>query len=149
MPVSRSHLTRPKPRQVAIDLGEGDTINVVFDTNKITPAWMRDAQERDNEQDSLSLPKALSDVIISWDVTEDDGSSFAPSAENIAVLSYPAQSELLTRILTTAVPTRAEGEVSSELSSSPAATSSEPVPALQNGPQPSPLPAPSASPSPT
>lgn len=149
MPVSRSHLTRPKPRQVVIDLGDGDTISVVFNSNKITPAWMRDAEQRDNDRDSLSLPKALAEVILSWDVTEDDGSEFPPTAENIAVLSYPAQSELLTSILGAAVPSSAEGNASANISSTPSTDSSNAQESPPNGQAPSPLPEPSASPSPT
>jgi hypothetical protein len=112
---SRSHLTRPKPRNATVDLGDGDTINITFDANKKTQHWMREAQTRDEAQDSLSLPKALASVLIGWDVTEDDGSAFPPTPENIAVLSYPAQSEFLRRIIGVAVPSDAEGEASSAL----------------------------------
>lgn len=141
-------LTREKPTQAVIDLGDGDTVTVMFDRNRITPVWMEAAKQRDEAQDSASLPKALSEVILSWDVTDGD-QPFPPTAENLGVLSYPAQSSLLLRILEAAVPSSEEGNVSSAPSSSPAATYSEPVLTPPNGPVTSPSPAPSASPSPT
>ena len=149
MPATRSHLTRPKPRQVVVDLGDGDIINVVFDSNRITPAWMRDAETRDSERDALSLSKALAEVIMRWEVTDDDGSVFEPNADNIAVLSYPAQAQLLERIIEAAIPSSAEGEGSRNTSFSPSTTSVvEPV-SLPNGRAPSISQEPSTSPSST
>lgn len=142
------HLTRSKPTDVSIDLGDGDTITVSFDRNKITPVWMGEAQKRDESQDSLSLPKALAEVILGWDVTN-DGVDFPPTPENLAVLSYPAQSELLTHILRSAMPSSEEGNGSTSTSATPAVASTSEPAAPQNGPQPSPSPAPLASPSPT
>jgi len=115
----------------------------------VTPAWVQLAQKRDEEQDTLSLPKALEDVILSWDVTNDDGSSFAPTAENVAVLSYPAQSDLLRRIMEQAVPSRVEGNASPVPSSTPSTTSMAPEPTPQNGLVTLPSPELSPSPSPT
>lgn len=144
-----SDLTRQKPVSATIDLGDGDTIEVSFDRNRVTPAWVTLAQQRDEAQDTLSLPKALEDVILSWDVTNDDGTAFPPSAANIAVLSYPAQSELLTRIMQAAVPSSAEGNASPVLSSTAPSDSEELRPTPQNGLVTSPSPVPSASPSAT
>ena len=144
-----SELTRAKPVDATIDLGDGDVINLAFDRNKVTPAWVQLAQKRDEEQDTLSLPKALEDVILSWNVTNDDGSSFEPTADNIAVLSYPAQSDLLRRIMEQAVPSRVEGNASPVPSSTPSTTSMAPEPTPQNGLVTLPSPELSASPSPT
>ena len=144
-----SDLTRPKPVEATIDLGDGDTIAVTFDRNRVTPAWVTVAQRRDEEQDTLSLPKALADVIVSWDVTGDDGGEFAPTAENIAVLSFPAQSELLKRIMEQAVPSRAEGNASPAPTSIPPSGSSAPEPTPPNGVVASPSPKLSTSPSQT
>lgn len=139
-----SELTRPKPVEATIDLGDGDSIMLVFDRNRVTPAWVTLAQQRDEEQDTLSLPKALADVIVSWDVTGDDGGEFPPTAENIAVLSFPAQSELLQRIMAQAVPSRAEGNSSPAPTNMPPSDSVEPVLPPQNGLVTSPLPSDSA-----
>lgn len=144
-----SELTRVKPVNADIDLGDGDTIALTFDRNKVTPAWVTLAQKRDQDQDALSLPKALADVILSWDVTNDDETPFAPTPENIAVLSYPAQSDLLRRIMEQAVPSSAEGNASSERSATPPLDSTEPGMTHQNGAVTSPSPELSTSPSPT
>lgn len=144
-----SDLTRQKPVSCTIELGDGDAIAVTFDRNRVTPAWVTLAQKRDEEQDTLALPKALTDVILTWDVTNDDGTPFDPSAENIAVLSYPAQSDLLKRIMEAAVPARAEGNASPVLSSTQQSNSTEQQQTHQNGQATSPSPALSASQSPT
>lgn len=143
-----SHLTRSKPTQVQIDLGEGDYVSITFDRNKVTPHWAREAQKRDDERDVESMPKALAEVILSWDVT-DDGQQLEPTPEKIALLSFPAQSALMGRIMEAAVPSSEEGNGSSDISATPVTPSTEPPASLQNGPQPSPSPEPSASPSPT
>lgn len=140
------HLTRPKPTDTTIDLGDGDTVTITFDRNKITPHWMAEAERRDTERDTQSLPKALAEVMLEWDVT-DEGAAFPPTAENIAVFSYPVQAELLRCILVAAVPSRAEGNASPEPSSTPPSDSSPQEATLPNGDATSPLPAPSTSPS--
>ena len=141
-------LTRQKPREALIDLGDGDSVRIVFDSNRVTPLWVDETQKRVNNQDSLSLPKALSDVILEWDVT-DEGAPFPPSAENIAKLSFPVMGLFFERIMDAAVPSSEEGNASSDISSSPSQSSTPPPVNLQNGPAPSTSPLSSASPSPT
>lgn len=144
-----SDLTRQKPVSTTVDLGDGDTVTLTFDRNRVTPAWVQLAQKRDEDQDALSLPKALADVLLGWDVTDDDGAVFPPVADNIAVLSYPAQRDLLARIMEAAVPSDAEGKASPATSPAVSATSTVTETASLNGPATSPLPVPSASPSQT
>ena len=144
-----SDLTRTKPTTASVDLGDGDTIQLTFDRNKVTPAWVTVAQRRDEEQDTLSVPKALADVLLSWDVVNDDGTEFPPTPENIAVFSYPVQTRLLEMVLAAAVPTRAEGNASANTSATAAPDSTSSQVTHQNGLAPSPSLAPSASPSPT
>jgi len=141
-----SSLTRQKPRTAQIDLGEGDTINLTFDANAVTPHWMDEAQRRATENaDVLSLSRSLAHVVLSWDVT-DEGQPFPPTAENISVLSFSALRGFLDAVVTAAVPGAAEGEDSANISSTPS-TDSMPLQANpQNGPSPSALPLPSASP---
>ncbi len=137
-----SSLTRAKPTQAVIDLGDGDTVTLTFDRNRVTPAWVALASKRDEEQDPLSLPKALADVIDQWDVTNDG--PFPPTAENIAVLSYPAQRTLLEKIMVAAVPSSEEGKASGSPQPIPSSVST-PVTQSQNGTVTSTLPVPSAS----
>lgn len=135
MPEIRS-LTRPKPVEVPIDIGDGDTVTVVFDRNRVAPAWVASASERDRDEDRLSLAKALAEVILDWDVT-DDGAPFPPTFANIAVFSFPAQQALIRSILEAAVPGAAEGNDSASTSSSAATASTSEPATLPNGEEPS------------
>ena len=144
-----SDLTRQKLVNATLDLGDGDVVALTFDRNRITPAWIAEAAERDKEQDALSLSKALADVILSWDVYQETEGDFPPSAENIAVLSFATQSELLKQMIEQSAPSRAEGNASSVPSSTPPSTFTVPEPTSPNGQATSPSPALSASPSPT
>lgn len=137
-----SSLTRAKPTQAMIDLGDGDTVTLMFDRNRVTPAWVALASKRDEEQDPLSLPKALAEVISEWDVTNEG--PFPPTPENIAVLSYPAQRSLLEKIMVASVPSSEEGNGSG--GQQPIRSSvSTPITTSQNGTVTSTLPGPSAS----
>lgn len=141
-------ITRQKPIELTVKLDEEDSVNLRFDRNKITPAWIERSQGREEEQDVLALPRMLAEVLISWDVSE-DGKEFAPTAENLARLPYVVQAQILELIIPASMPSRAEGEASSGLSSSPASASTETSVTSPNGPLTSESPVPSASPSPT
>lgn len=142
-------LTRAKPVRMTLDLGGGDTVNITFDSNRITPAWTERARTRAfDDQDLLSLPKSLAEAILEWDVTQ-DGQPFPPTADNIAVFSFPVQQRLMTELLSAAVPGEAEGNASGTISSTPSIDSTAPPATPQNGLAPSLSPTPSTSPSPT
>jgi len=142
-------LTRPKPVTATVDLGDGDAITLTFDRNKVTPAWTQLASERDEQSDALSVPKALADVLLEWDVVNDDGTPFPPTVTNIAVLSYPAQKALLQQMLRAAVPSDAEGKDSPAPPPMLSSGSVAQVPTFPNGQVTLPSPAPSESPFPT
>lgn len=132
MPEIRA-LTRQKPVDTTIDLGDGETIQLTFDANMVTPRWVAETERRVNDRDTLSLPKALAEAIIAWDVT-DDGQPFEPSADNISRLSFPAMGLFFERIMEAAVPGVAEGNASSLSASEPRlATSEETLPSSLNG----------------
>lgn len=143
-----SSLTRQKPTDVTIDLGDGDTVTLTFDRNRVTPAWVQGAAQRDEQQDALSLPKALAEVIVSWDVTN-DGQPFPPTVENLAELSYPAQKALLEQLMGAAVPGEAEGKALPATSPAVSEGSTNETMTFQNGTASSTSPTASASPSPT
>jgi len=143
-----SQLTRQKPTEAVADFGDGDVVKIIFNVNKITPAWLKEAQVRDDSLDPESLPKALLDVIISWDVL-DNGVPTQPSLEILDSFSYPVQNGLLTAILKAAVPSSEEGNDSSAPASSPAPVSSMPASASTPNGATSPSPTPSESLQPT
>jgi hypothetical protein len=144
---TRGHIARVKPTPAPVDLGEGDVINVVFDRNRITEAWLDQAMLRD---EALSIADSVAKVIISWDITEDDGSPFPPTKENLGeVLSLDALRSFFVTLREAAYPPRAEGNALSQPSSSPSTDFTPPAPTPQNSTAPSVSPAVSASPSPT
>lgn len=133
---SVGQLTREKRMRATIEHDEGVTIALVFDSNKITPAWVAEAEARDEEKDTQSLPKALASVLLEWDVTQEDGSPYPPTPENLSVFSYPLQAAILTAIMEASIPSRAEGNSSSTDSSAsehPVASSEVSSPTSQNG----------------
>lgn len=136
-----SDLTRSKPVEVVVDLGDGDTVTLVFDRNRITPAWVASMQAH-SESDALALSGGLAETILSWDVTEDDGQPFPPSRENLGRLSYGTQKQLTVRLMGAAIPSDAEGK---DLSAQPpmqSSDSADPQPTSPNGQATSPLPVP-------
>jgi hypothetical protein len=138
-----SDLTRSKPTPFTVDLGDGDSVQGMFDRNKVTPAWVESGR---NDQ---FLSDALADVILEWDVTNDDGSPFAISAANMAVFSFDAQARLLEIIVSASVPGRAEGNASANTSDTREQGFTNLPASPQNGQPLSPSPPPSAVPSPT
>ena len=137
-----SSLLRPRPVTLSLEL-EDESLTLTFDANKITPNWMRWASEHDD--DPMVLPKALAGVLVAWDVTEEDGSGFEPSEQNLAQLPFPLQSLLLTEILQAAMPASEEGNASTNTSATPNEVSMSEPESHQNGQQPSQLPSPSVS----
>ena len=145
---TRSSVHRPKPTTATIDLGDGETLTLVFDRDRITPDWLRASQEA--TEDAYVFATALAEVIDSWDLYEEDGVTLVPtSADEIATLSFDALAAILKAIGEAAAPSRAEGNASSKPSSIPPSDSTAPPSTPQNGPVTSPSPELSASPSPT
>jgi hypothetical protein len=125
-------LTRPKLERATIDLGDGDTVALEFDANKVTPRWMNHTMEGAANTDLLVLAKALNEVLTAWDIT-DNGEPFPPSVDNIAVLSFPAVNLLFEEVCKAAAPSDAEGNASSPSASEPALASTQESQSSQNG----------------
>ena len=118
-------------------------MRITFDANKVTPAWVSDVERRLNDKDVLSVPKALAEAIISWDVT-DEGQPWPATADNLAVFSFPAMSVFFEAIMEAAVPGVAEGNASSPSANEPPSATSPPTsPSSPNGSDTSTLPTPS------
>jgi hypothetical protein len=143
------HLKRQKPTNAVLDLGDGDTVNLVFDREAVTPRWLSDTQRLAlEESNALALATAFADVILSWDIT-DNGAEFPPTADNIAVLSFGALWGLMERIAAASLPSSAEGNASFVQPVTAPTASTPPSPTSPNGSQTSPSPASSESLSPT
>lgn len=143
-----TQLTRPKLVDAEVDFGGGEIVQIVFDRNAITPAWVGEAENRDSDRDRNGLALALASVVKRWDVYE-NGVELEPTGENIGRLSFPLQAFLLRAVLTAAVPARAEGNDSRERSNTQFSDSRAPAWTSQNGPERSSSPEHSTSPSPT
>lgn len=140
-----SDLTRPKPVAASIDLGDGDVVNVIFDRNKVTPRWIEESQQRVENSEAQATSQMLADVILEWDVTEDDDSPYAITPDNIMRLSLGVQALLFRHIFRSAMPADAEGKALSGPPSMLSSGSTAPAAGSPNGQEISPSPAVSAS----
>jgi hypothetical protein len=143
-----SELTRPKIVEATFAF---DSENVTFglDRNRVTLAWASRVQQSQKEFDAIVLAEVLAEVVASWDITQDDGVAFPPTAENMAVLPTRFLLALSEAVGDAAVPSDAEGKASAERPATPSSGSEAPQPTSPNGHSTSLSPAPSASPSPT
>lgn len=140
-----SSLTRAKPTEATIDLGDGDSVTLSFDANKVTPHWMGECMDRLNAREITAMADALAAVILTWDVTN-EGEPYPPTGKNIAVLSFGAINRLYERVCEAASPSDAEGNASPPSSAVPPSATSEQVsPSSPNGSDTSPSPSASVS----
>jgi hypothetical protein len=131
-----------------IDFGDGVTVKFVYDRNKITDAWMGEWERLETERNAPLMNAMLADLILGWDVVNEDGTPFPMTEENIGYLfALPDKGRIFGELVQAAVPSRAEGNASSELSSTPQPGSTPPAPTPPNGPVPSVSPEPSTAPS--
>ncbi len=148
MPATPSQLRRPVVVNHTVDFGDGVTVKFTFDRNKITDAWMEEWTRLETEQDISTLNQALNDLILAWDIQEEDGTPYRKTPETIGYLfALPDKGRIFRELVEAAVPTRAEGNASSEPSSTPQSASAEPQQTPPNGATPSASPPVSASPS--
>lgn len=66
-----SQLTRARPTQTTVDLGDDTRITIVYDRAIITHEWPAKGSTRLDR---------LAHLLISWDVTGDDGQPYQPDA---------------------------------------------------------------------
>lgn len=139
-----SSLTRARPIETTLEY-ETDSIALSFDGNKVTPRWMNDTMVKLEERNVLAMADALSEVIISWDVTDGEN-PFPPTGENISVLSFGAINSLYEKVCASAGPSDAEGNALPASSDAPLSETSDPASETSlNGSATSPSPTPSAS----
>jgi hypothetical protein len=122
-----SQLQRVKPITTEVDMGDGDVVRITFNRNAITSEWEEgNRQSVEQGEDSHVLAKALADVLLNWDVTE-NGQALEASAANIGKLSISAQGSLFYRIMKASVPTSEEGNASGTTTSTapPISTSTQ------------------------
>lgn len=146
MPVSRTG-RKAKERAIRIDVGGGEDLNILFNSRRMTPGWLARMTERESAGDVLAFSRGMVEVIISWDMVEEDGSPTPLTVEYLAdSFDLEEMGELMKKLVEAATPSSEEGNVSSDTSAmdSTDSVSSPEIP--QNGPQPSLSPKPSESP---
>ncbi len=121
----------------AVELGPDYIVNVRFNASALTPAWVRDTQRRADDSDPLSMAKAVADILVEWDVTNDDGSPYPPTADNLAVFSFVELGAFVERMIEAATPASAEGNASGNISATPAQDFTSLPATPQNGHTPS------------
>lgn len=70
-----------RTRDIPVDLGDDMVINMSVRVNAITPRIEQEISNASDENRAEVLVSALSTVIASWDVTDDNGVVIAPSPE--------------------------------------------------------------------
>jgi hypothetical protein len=61
-----------RTRTVPVDLGDGDTLNVVYRPSAYTPEFEMKTQAAIDAKDRDALGKMLVDIVIEWDLYEDE-----------------------------------------------------------------------------
>ena len=69
-----------------IDFGDNVTVKFVYDRNKITDSWMGQWEQLEAERNAPLMNAMLDDLILGWDVTNEDGTPFPKTEENIGFL---------------------------------------------------------------
>ncbi len=146
MPATPSQLRRQILVDRTIDFGDGVTVTFRFDRNKMTDAFVKQWTQFETDKNTEAINSVLEGLIVSWDVVNDDGTPYPPTAENIGFLfTLVDKGRIVSDLLEASVPSRAEGNASSEPSSIPPSVFTEPQLTSPNGPAPSPSLQPSAS----
>jgi hypothetical protein len=151
VPATPSQLRRPIIVNHTVDFGDEVTVKFVFDRNKITDAWMQTWVRLESEPDaSGKLNEMLADLVVQWDVVNEDGSPYPMNAEAMGTLfSLPDKGRIFQELVRASVPSDAEGKASSAPTSIPSSDSTLPQAPSPNGTAASPSPELSAVASPT
>lgn len=113
MPATPSHFKRPKVVNHTIDF-DGVDVKFVYDANKLRDSWISEWSALEEESQGGKLNEMLDDLIISWDIVNDDGSRFPKTAETIGDLfTIPDKSMILQALMTAVRPSSEEGNESS------------------------------------
>jgi len=143
-----SSLTRVDPVRIVVPFGD-EQVTVDFDRNGFTENWIRRREVGLKAGDVSSTSRAFAEILIGWDIAEDDGTPVAVTADTLAQLPFPFMRALDEAISEAALPSSEEGNGSKNISSSDSTVSGPTQVIPPNGPEPSPSPIASESLSPT
>jgi hypothetical protein len=88
-----------KTKTATLDLGEGDSIAFEFRTGVMTPQFLADFQSLSDAAlvtpaVLLALSKHLANLLVSWDMLDDDGVSMFPLTPERLVADIPAEAQV-------------------------------------------------------
>jgi hypothetical protein len=131
----------PKILTTSVDF-DAERLEFSFDANKVTPRWFGEQQRLLEEQDVNAIAKAMAEILVDWNLTIAE----APAEISVDVLAlFPIPHLMAMMEATVSLPSRAEGEASSEPSPGPSTDSTVTPPPPPNGAAISGSPAPSES----
>jgi hypothetical protein len=143
---ARNSIKRSDPVRCQVEFG-GETVQVVFDRNAMTQRWVKQMQETPASVDVEIASRSLADILLEWDIVEEDGTPTPITVPVLADLPLAFIFALDEAIGEAGVPGSEEGNASKTISSTPSSASTGKQESPLNGPQPSVTPALSASPS--
>lgn len=119
VPIRVSALTADR-RPVAIPIG-GDTLNLTYKPSAINAVQeARELEEREKGRHLLAQARSLSEIILSWDLLDDEGQALPVSSDVIATFGIDIVSKLTRAILDDLLPNRTPPATSSNGSSAAA-----------------------------
>lgn len=127
-----SSLTRPDIVEAVAEVG-GEQIRVRFDRNRLTLNWGSRMAQAQTGQDTQLTADLFGEVISEWDITNEDGSYYPPTGENLAKLPGPVVVAIVGAMNTAAVPGEAEGKALPDTSAAASQDSSVTEPPSRNG----------------
>jgi hypothetical protein len=133
MPATPSHFRRPRVVNHTIDFF-GVEVKFVYDANKLRDSWINEWAAIEQKSDGGKLNEMLDDLILGWDIRNDDGTEYPKSTETIGELfTIPDKSIILRELMLALNPTEDEKGGSSEPSSTLSTDSTAPAETSPNG----------------
>lgn len=83
------------PQPAKVDLGAGVVVEVVVDPSRMTGAALQDVYDT---QQPREIAACLADLLVEWDITDDDDAPLALTADNLLRLPLAGLMRLLNGI---------------------------------------------------
>lgn len=129
-----SHFRRPRVVNHTIDF-DGVAVKFVYDANKLRDSWIEEWTALEQQSEGGKLNEMLDDLIITWDLVNDDGSSFPKTPATIGeVFTIPDKALILRELLAAVRPSSEEGNASATSSAVMASVAEPSRPDSQTSP---------------
>jgi hypothetical protein len=143
VPATPSQFKRPRVVRHTINFEGAAEVVFTYDANKLRDSWLEAWAAEEAQSNTGKLNEMLDDLIIGWDLINEDGTPYPKTAATIAdVFTLPDKSLICEELLSAQKMTEAEKRGSSEplasqptTSTPPSTSSTESAPTLSNGSQ--------------